>query len=130
MNKLDGMRVDKWLFVVRLFKTRSQAAEACRTGKVRLNGSSAKAAKLLHIGDTISVRQNPIFRMLKVIDLTGKRVGARLVPDFAEDNTPLTELEKLRQARRKHGDLHSKTSGRLSKRDRRLIHRFTDCDQA
>ncbi len=112
MNKLDGMRVDKWLFVVRLFKTRSQAAEACRTGKVRLNGSSAKAAKLLHIGDTISVRQNPIFRMLKVIDLTGKRVGARLVPDFAEDNTPLTELEKLRQARRKHGDLDSKTSGR------------------
>ncbi len=130
MNKLDGMRVDKWLFVVRLFKTRSQAAEACRTGKVRLNGSSAKAAKLLHIGDTISVRQNPIFRMLKVIDLTGKRVGARLVPDFAEDNTPLTELEKLRQARRKHGDLDSKTSGRLSKRDRRLIHRFTDRDQA
>ena len=129
MNKLDGMRVDKWLFVVRLFKTRSQAAEACRTGKVRLNGSSAKAAKLLHIGDTISVRQNPIFRMLKVIDLTGKRVGARLVPDFAEDNTPLTELEKLRQARRKHGDLDSKTSGRPSKRERRLIHRFTDRGQ-
>ena len=121
--------MDKWLFGVRLFKTRRLATEACRTGKVRLNDSPAKAAKLLHVGDTIIVRQNPIYRMLKVIDLTEKRVGARLVPEFAEDNTPLTELEKLRQARSNHSDLDRKTSGRPSKRERRLIHRFTDRGQ-
>ena len=56
------MRVDKWLFAVRLFKTRGQATEACRSGKVRLNDSPAKAAKPLRVGDTVSVRQSPITR--------------------------------------------------------------------
>ena len=120
------MRVDKWLFAVRLFKTRAQAAEACRSGKVRLNDSPAKSAKLLRAGDTISVRQNPIMRTLEVVGLTERRVGAKLVADFADDKTPPAELEKLRLAKRNADDSGHKKPGRPSKRDRRLIHRFTD----
>ena len=94
------MRIDKWLFSVRLFKTRGQATEACRTGKVHLNDSPAKAAKPLRVGDTVSVRQSPITRTLKVVGLTGRRVGAKLVTDFAEDKTTPADLEKLRLAKR------------------------------
>ena len=122
--------MDKWLFAVRLFKTRRQATEACRTGKVHLNDSPAKAAKPLRVGDTVSVRQSPITRTLKVVGLTGRRVGAKLVADFSEDKTPQAELEKLRLAKHKNDDSGYKKSGRPSKRDRRLIHRFTDPDPA
>ena len=118
--------MDKWLFAVRLFKTRRQATEACRTGKVHLNDSPAKAAKPLRVGDTVSVRQSPIPRTLKGGALTERRVGAKLVADFAEDKTPPAELEKLRLAKRDAGDSGYKKSGRPSKLDRRLIHRFTD----
>ena len=122
--------MDKWLFAVRLFKTRRQATEACRTGKVHLNDSPAKAAKPLRVGDTVSVRQSPITRTLKVVGLTERRVGAKLVADFAEDKTPPADFEKLRLAKHKNDDSDYKKSGRPSKRDRRLIHRFTDPDPA
>ena len=130
MNKAEEIRMDKWLFAVRLFKTRRQATEACRTGKVHLNDSPAKAAKPLRVGDTVSVRQSPITRTLKVVGLTERRVGAKLVTDFSEDKTPPAELEKLRLAKHKNDDSGYKKSGRPSKRDRRLIHRFTDPDPA
>jgi ribosome-associated heat shock protein Hsp15 len=126
MNEAEEMRMDKWLFAVRLFKTRSQATEACRTGKVHLNDSLAKAAKPLRVGDTVSVRQSPITRTLKVVGLTGRRVGAKLVADFSEDKTLPAELEKLRLAKHNTDDSGHKKTGRPSKRDRRLIHRFTD----
>jgi len=125
MNEPEEMRVDRWLFTVRLFKTRSQAADACRNGKVRLNGSPAKAAKPLRVGDTVTVRQSPITRTFKVVGLTERRVGAKLVPDFATDETPPEELEKLRHAKRERTE-----TGRPTKRDRRLIHRFTGDGQA
>jgi len=125
MNEPEEMRVDRWLFAVRLFKTRSQAADACRNGKVRLNGSPAKAAKPLRVGDTVTVRQSPITRTFKVVGLTERRVGAKLVPDFATDETPPEELEKLRHAKRERTE-----TGRPTKRDRRLIHRFTGDGQA
>ena len=99
MNEAEEMRVDKWLFAVRLFKTRGQATEACRSGKVRLNDSPAKAAKPLRVGDTVSVRQSQITRTLKVVGLTERRVGAKLVADLAEDKTPPADLEKLRLAK-------------------------------
>jgi ribosome-associated heat shock protein Hsp15 len=78
------------------------------------------------VGDTVSVRQSPITRTLKVVGLTGRRVGAKLVADFAEDKTPPADLEKLRLAKLQRSDPTHKKPGRPSKRDRRLIHRFTD----
>ena len=130
MNKPEEMRVDKWLFAVRLFKTRSQATDACRNGKVKLNDAPTKAAKHTRMGDTICVRQGPMTRTLKVIGLTECRVGAKLVPDFAEDETPEAEWEKLRLAKRDSVDNRNNSKGRPSKRERRLIDQFTNLGQA
>ena len=120
MNKAEEIRMDKWLFAVRLFKTRRQATEACRTGKVHLNDSPAKAAKPLRVGDTVSVRQSPITRTLKVVGLTERRVGAKLIADFSEDKTPLAELEKLRLAKHKNDDSGYKKPGRRTRRTKGL----------
>ena len=130
MNEPEKIRVDKWLFAVRLFKTRSQAADACRNGKVKLNDAPTKAAKHTRMGDTICVRQGPMTRTLKVIGLTERRVGAKLVPDFAEDETPEAEWEKLRLAKRDSSGNRSNSKGRPSKRERRLIDQFTNLGQA
>ena len=130
MNEAEKIRVDKWLFAVRLFKTRGQAADACRNGKVKLNDAPTKAAKHTRMGDTICVRQGPMTRTLKVIGLTEYRVGAKLVPDFAEDETPEAEWEKLRLAKRDNGDSRNNSKGRPSKRERRLIDQFTNLGQA
>ena len=127
MNEPEKIRVDKWLFAVRLFKTRGQAANACRNGKVKLNDSPTKAAKHTRMGDTICVRQGPMTRTLKVIGLTEHRVGAKLVPDFAKDETPEAEWEKLRLANR---DNRNNSKGRPSKHERRLIDQFTNLGQA
>ena len=126
MNEPEKIRVDKWLFAVRLFKTRGQAANACRNGKVKLNDAPPKAAKHTRIGDTICVRQGPMTRTLKVIGLTEHRVGAKLVPDFAKDETPEAEWEKLRLAKR---DNRNNSKGRPSKHERRLIDQFTNLGQ-
>ena len=75
MTELDEIRVDKWLFAVRLFKTRGQASEACRKGKIKLNDLTIKAAKSIKIGDIVKVRQSPIIRSLEVINLTERRIG-------------------------------------------------------
>ena len=130
MNEPEKIRVDKWLFAMRLFKTRGQAADACRNGKVKLNDAPTKAAKHTRMGDTICVRQGPMTRTLKVIGLTECRVGAKLVPDFAEDETPEAEWEKLRLAKRDNGDSRNNSKGRPSKRERRLIDKFTNLGQA
>ena len=127
MNEPEKIRVDKWLFAVRLFKTRGQAADACRNGKVKLNDAPTKAAKHTRMGDTICVRQGPMTRTLKVIGLIECRVGAKLVPDFAKDETPEVEWEKLRLAKR---DNRNNSKGRPSKHERRLIDQFTNLGQA
>jgi len=126
MNQINEMRVDKWLFAVRLFKTRGQAADACRSGKIKLNETAVKAAKTVRISDTVTVRQSPIVRSLKVIGLTERRVGAKLVDQFAEDITPKSEWDKLRKVKRGEIDKRNKTQGRPSKRDRRLIDQFIE----
>ena len=118
--------MDKWLFAVRLFKTRGQAADACRGGKIKLNDKAVKAAKTVRVGDTVSVRQSPMVRSFKVIGLTERRVGAKLVENFAEDITPKSELEKLRRAKREGSNTRNKAQGRPSKRERRLIDQFME----
>ena len=78
------------------------------------------------VGDTVSVRQSPMVRSLKVIGLTERRVGAKLVENFAEDITPKSEWEKLRKAKREGSDTRNKAQGRPSKRERRLIDQFME----
>ena len=124
MNQLDEIRIDKWLFAIRIFKTRGQAAEACRKGKIKLNEISAKAAKSIKVGDIITVRQSPMIRSLQVIGLTERRIGAKLVENFAKDITSKEEWDKFHKSRSSRNENQNKSQGRPSKRERRLIDQF------
>ena len=124
MNQLGEIRIDKWLFAVRLFKTRGQATEACRRGKIKLNESQAKAAKSIKLGDIINIRQSPMIRSLEVIGLTERRIGAKLVENFAKDITPKEEWDKLYKSKSKRPESQNKSQGRPSKKERRLIDQF------
>ncbi len=126
MNQLDEIRIDKWLFAVRLFKTRGQAAEACRRGKIKLNETPAKAAKSIKVGDIVNVRQSPMTRSLEVIALTERRIGAKLVENFAKDITPKEEWDKYHKSRSNRNLNQNKLQGRPSKRERRLIDQFME----
>ena len=124
MNQLGEIRIDKWLFAVRLFKTRGQATEACRRGKIKLNESQAKAAKSIKLGDIINIRQSPMIRSLEVIGLTERRIGAKLVENFAKDITPKEEWDKFYKSKSNRTENQNKPQGRPSKKERRLIDQF------
>ena len=124
MTELDEIRVDKWLFAVRLFKTRGQASEACRKGKIKLNDLTIKASKSIKIGDIVKIRQSPIIRSLEVINLTERRIGPKLVENFAQDITPKEELDKYYKAIRNRNE--NKSQGRPSKKERKLINQFME----
>ena len=124
MNQLDEIRIDKWLFAVRLFKTRGLATEACKRGKIKLNESQAKAAKSIKLGDIINIRQSPMIRSLEVIGLTERRIGAKLVENFAKDITPKEEWDKFYKSKSNRPESQNKPQGRPSKKERRLIDQF------
>ena len=124
MNQLDEIRIDKWLFAVRLFKTRGLATEACKRGKIKLNESQAKAAKSIKLGDIINIRQSPMIRSLEVIGLTERRIGAKLVENFAKDITPKEEWDKFYKSKSNRTENQNKSQRRPSKKERRLIDQF------
>ena len=90
------VRIDKYLWAIRVFKTRTEATEACSGGKVKIGGVNAKPSKDVRPGDIINVRKGAVNYTFRVIDGLDKRVGAKLVPDYAENLTPEEELQKLR----------------------------------
>ena len=91
----DSVRIDKWLWAVRIFKTRSDAAEACRTNRVTLNGSYTKPSREIKPGDTVTVRKTLVTYSFRVLALVSSRQGAKNVPEYMEDITPPEELNKL-----------------------------------
>jgi ribosome-associated heat shock protein Hsp15 len=113
-------RLDKWLWAVRIFKTRSLASDACRAGSVEVNALRAKPARDVRRGETITVRQGLILRTLRVVDVPVSRVGAKLVPNYCTDLTPREEFEKARAHAVQQLLAREKGSGRPTKRDRRL----------
>jgi|SRR5690606_37668608 len=115
------MRVDKFLWGVRYFKTRSIATEACRQGKVKLNGSSVKASKEVYPGEKLVVRKNQIDYELEVLDLPPGRVGAKLVNLYINDVTPKEAFEKLELLKYSRDYYRKKGTGRPTKKDRRDI---------
>ncbi len=118
------MRIDKFLWCVRLHKTRSLATEACQKGRVKLNEREAKPAIEVKVGDRLAVRQPPIWRVFTVKAIPASRMGAKLVPDHLEDITPWEDLEKQEMARRVQAEGRGPGEGRPTKRDRRDIERF------
>jgi len=119
-------RLDKWLWAVRAFKTRSLAADACRAGSVSVNELPAKPAREVRPGETVTVKQGLVLRTLRVVSVPRSRVGPKLVAEFCTDLTPPEELEKARQNRIQHVMERAKGSGRPTKRDRRMLDRFLE----
>ncbi|MBR3303113.1 MAG: RNA-binding S4 domain-containing protein [Bacteroidales bacterium] len=123
---MDSVRIDKYLWAIRVFKTRSEAAEACRTGKVYLNGAVAKSAKDIKKGDTIRVRKGAIHYTYLVVEPIDKRQGAKLVEQYATDVTPQSELDKLVAPVQTIFLKRERGSGRPTKKERREIDRLMD----
>ncbi len=119
------MRLDQWLWAVRLFKSRSLAAEAIRGGRVRVNGASTKPSHEARPGELVEVSVSIIIRTLRVLDAPPSRVGAKLVAQFAEELTPPEELEKLRTRDHLFG-LRERGAGRPTKRERRETDELTE----
>jgi len=117
-------RLDKWLWAVRLFRTRSLASDACRAGGVTIQEQPAKPARMVRPGETILVRQGLVLRTLRVVGVPRSRVGPKLVATYCTDLTPEAEWEKARQQRVQQLLAREKGSGRPTKRDRRLLDRL------
>jgi len=124
METIPAIRVDKWLWAVRLFRTRTAAAAACNGGKVTINGATIKPARLVRTGDIIAANNGTLTRTIKVIGLLDKRVGAPLVQKYLEDLTPAAEYEAARQREKETRGRRSPGSGRPTKRDRRILQSF------
>jgi ribosome-associated heat shock protein Hsp15 len=126
-----SMRVDKFLFCVRLFKTRSQAADACGRGRILVNGVAVKPAREVKEGDEVSVKANPVFRSYRILALLKSRVGAAKVPLYITETTSQDDLLKLKlmsdMARVSFG-VRDRGAGRPTKKDRREIDRFYDAE--
>ena len=121
---MDGVRIDKWLWCVRLYKSRTLATEACETGKVRISGHSVKPARAVRVGDIITACAGNVTRTVKVVQLLEQRVGAPKVPEFMEDLTPPEEFNKARSEAAHVSGFRPKGTGRPTKRDRRILQGF------
>lgn len=119
-------RLDKWLWAVRLFRTRSLAGDACRAGSVLVNELPAKPARGVHAGETITVQQGLVRRTLRVVGVPRSRVGAKAVPEFCTDLTPPEEFAKAKEKPIQQVLAREKGSGRPTKRDRRLLDELFD----
>ena len=120
----EGIRIDKWLWAVRIFKTRSQATNACKSGKVKIDENSIKPSREVKLNEKIFVQINHITRTLKVIGLLKNRVAAKLVPDYMEDLTPAEEYDKEKIKREINYEYRDRGLGRPTKKERRLIDRL------
>lgn len=118
---MQKVRVDKWLWSVRIFKSRSIATEACKSNKVKMNGSSLKASYMISRGDHLTVIKNGFNFEFKVVDLIEKRVSATLAAPCYDDITPADELLKYENwfVGKSKGEFREKGTGRPTKRDRR-----------
>lgn len=119
-----GARLDKWLWAVRLYKSRALATDACRAGSVAVNGLTAKPGRDVRVGELVEVRQGLITRTLRVVGVPRSRVGAKLVAEHCTDLTPESEFAKARMHRLQQTLARDKGSGRPTKRDRRLLDRL------
>ena len=111
---------------MRIYKTRSIAADACKNGRITLNGVQLKPSRTFKIGDTFNVRKGPITYTYKVLQLTENRLGAKLVPEYMQDCTSPQQLELLQLARMAGNGTRDRGLGRPTKKDRRDIETFFD----
>lgn len=124
------MRVDKYLWCVRYYKTRNIATEACKKGHITVNGQTAKPSREVFATDKITLRKDQINYILTVLDVPESRVGAKLVDIYRKDETPLESFEHLELLRLSKEHYRARGTGRPTKKDRRDIDDYTlDADE-
>ena len=123
---MAATRIDKYLWAIRVFKTRSDATDACKGGKVKVGGVNAKPSKEVKPGDLIQVKKGMVTFTYKVLQPLERRVGAKLVPEYAENLTPAAEIEKLRAPVETFFITRDRGAGRPTKKDRRDIEEAWD----
>ena len=120
------VRIDKYLWSIRVYKTRSEATDACKGGKVKVNGSDIKPSKVVKLGDMITARKGPVTYTYRVLDLIDKRQGPKLVPNYAENLTPEEEIAKLRTPVETFFLKRDRGAGRPTKKARRQMDSLWD----
>ena len=118
---MEAIRLDKYLWAVRIFKTRSDAAEAIRTNRVTVGGATCKPSREVRIGDVIAVKRMPVVYQYKVLDLVTSRQPAKNVPDYCRNITPQSELDKLNIPRETVFVFRDRGTGRPTKKERREL---------
>lgn len=121
---MSEARIDKWLWAARIFKTRSIASDACKKGKISVNGTPVKPSRTVKSGDVISVRKSPITYSFKLLQPIEKRVGAKLIPEIYQDMTPAEEYERLELSRISGFVGRARGTGRPTKKERRELDNF------
>ena len=117
---METQRIDKWLWSVRLFKTRSMATDACNAGKVKMNGTNVKPSKAVKKDEVYVVHIGQLEKTVQVVDTPKSRVGAPLVPQYMTDLTPSEEYERVKMLNMRF-EYRDRGEGRPTKRDRRQI---------
>ena len=123
---MEEVRLDKYLWAVRIFKTRSDAAEAIRTNRVTVNGSTCKPSREVKIGDIVAVKRMPVIYQYKVLDLVTSRQPAKNVPVYCLNITPQEELDKLNAPRETIFVFRDRGTGRPTKKERRELDSLMD----
>lgn len=122
----EKVRIDKWMWAVRLFKTRSQAAEACAKGKIFIDGVSVKASRLIKANEILSIRRGSFTLIFKVIQPIENRVAAAIKDQFCKDLTPADEYEKIKMHSIATRTYRQHNEGRPTKKERRALDDFLD----
>lgn len=123
---MEEVRIDKWLWAVRIFKTRTAASEACKKGRVLIGGTAVKPSRNIRVGEVIKVRKPPVTYSFKVLGLAEKRMGARLVSEYMENVTPPEQYELLELNRISGFVDRQRGTGRPTKKERRDLDQFAD----
>ena len=118
---MEQVRIDKWLWAIRMYKTRSKSSNMCKKGKVDINDHEAKASSVVRVGDEVSVRIKTMTKTLRVTGLLDKRVSASVAAENYEDLTPQKEYDKLEKLREVNAEYREKGKGRPTKKERREI---------
>ena len=121
---MSETRIDKWLWAARIFKTRTIAADACKKGRISINGAQVKPSRMIKPGDIINVKKSPITYSFKVLQAIEKRVGAKLVPEIMENVTTPEQYELLEMSKISGFIDRARGTGRPTKKDRRSLDEF------
>ena len=123
---MNEVRIDKWMWATRIFKTRTIAVEACKKNRVMINDMAVKPSRMIKVGDVVQVRKPPIIYSFKVLGLTQNRMGAKLVPEYLENITPPEQYEILELNKISGFVGRAKGTGRPTKKDRRNLDGFQE----